>query len=153
MEESSNHRAALGRLVIGASRSWRRVIDRELAPMGLSEAVALPLLTLLRSRTPLRQCDIARALHLERPALVRIMDLLVKSGLVQRQPDPRDKRSRKLALTARGRRQALGADHAMKRVRDALLMDVNSDDLQRTLQTLGTVELRLLEMVRDGGMK
>ncbi|HEX7652774.1 MAG TPA: MarR family transcriptional regulator, partial [Verrucomicrobiae bacterium] len=84
MRDQSNQRAAMARLVLGTSRSWRRLVDQELAAHGFSQASALPLIVLLRSEHVRRQSEIADFLHLERPALVRIVDLLVAKGWVER---------------------------------------------------------------------
>lgn len=152
MQNKSNQRAALGRLLIGVSRSWRRVVDQALADRGFSEAQALPLLVLLRGEDVRRQCEIAAALHLERPALVRIMDLLVAEGFVTRKEDPADRRAKILTLTKQGRARAREIEQIADELRQRLLAKVSESDLQVTLHTLGSIETTLHGMAAEGGL-
>lgn len=140
MQSESNQRAAMGRLLIGVSRSWRRVIDQALAEHGFSEAMALPLLVLLRSETGRRQGEIAAALHLEGPSLVRIVDLLVAEGCVTRVEDPQDRRAKILTLTREGRALALKIEKVVDQLRQRFLAQVDEADLRVTLRTLRTIE-------------
>jgi MarR family transcriptional regulator for hemolysin len=50
------------------------------------------------------QVDIAKRLRIEGPTLTRMLDTLEKDGLVERMPDPADRRTNKLRLTPAGER-------------------------------------------------
>jgi MarR family transcriptional regulator, negative regulator of the multidrug operon emrRAB len=52
---------------------------------------------------------LARLLHISHPATVRLISRLEAEGLVERQPDENDARSRALVLTPAGQRAALAA--------------------------------------------
>lgn len=62
----------------------RKLVDARLEPMGLSSAQWRPLLLLYGAITPMTQVQIARALGLESPTLVRLLDRLVRKGWVHR---------------------------------------------------------------------
>lgn len=76
----------------------RRAFDRRAGSLGVTRAQWRVLARL--SRTPgLRQVELADQLDMEAITLCRIVDRLADAGLVERQPDPQDRRAWKLMLT------------------------------------------------------
>ncbi|MEK6228616.1 MAG: MarR family transcriptional regulator [Actinomycetota bacterium] len=61
-------------------------------------------LNLLRERAPLSPKGLSEVLGLSLPAVSRAVEQLVVRGMVTRTEDPDDRRSRRLALTAKGQR-------------------------------------------------
>ena len=55
---------------------------------------------------PMAQGEIARRLLVTAPVVTRLAGSLVEAGLVERGQDPKDRRTVRLALTPKGRRQA-----------------------------------------------
>lgn len=120
--------------------SWRlrRSERAELAPHGLTFAQARALRVLVESG-PMRMSDLAERLEIvPRTATTRV-DGLEQAGFVQRTPDPDDRRSIRVAVTADG--QDLLARLAQQRRRSAerLFASLAPDDRSELL--------RLLEMV------
>src|SRR5690348_14964735 len=83
-------------------RRWRREIDEGLKPYGLTEATWLPLLHLSHMGNETRQKDLAVSLGIEGPSLVRLLDALETSGLVERFDHETDRRAKVVRLTPRG---------------------------------------------------
>ena len=80
----------------------RRAFDRRAVTLGVTRAQWRVLAKL--SRWPgLRQVDLAEQLDMEAITLCRIVDRLAEAGLVERQPDPLDRRAWKLVLTAKSK--------------------------------------------------
>jgi DNA-binding MarR family transcriptional regulator len=52
---------------------------------------------------PSPQAEVARRLMVTAPVVTRLATTLARAGLLERQPDPIDRRSTRLALTAAGR--------------------------------------------------
>jgi DNA-binding MarR family transcriptional regulator len=83
--------------------------------------------------------DIAEALQVDRPYATVLVNQLEEIGLVERTPDPGDRRRKVVALTAAGRR-------AMREARDVLttpppqLADLDRADLKR----LGAILAKLV---------
>jgi DNA-binding MarR family transcriptional regulator len=77
----------------------RSVIESHMEPMGLSSAQWRPLLLLNDASGPMTQVQIARALGLESPTVVRLLDRLVEKGWVQRRNCPGDRRAYHVELT------------------------------------------------------
>lgn len=61
------------------------------------------ILQLLLALGPLRASDLATLLQLSRATVTRLIDGLERSGLLQREPDPHDRRAIRLHLTPSGR--------------------------------------------------
>lgn len=69
---------------------------RTRSSMGMGETDMLALRTLLQAQRrgePMRQRDLAAALHLASPSVTALVDRLVKSGHVRREPHPEDRRA------------------------------------------------------------
>jgi DNA-binding MarR family transcriptional regulator len=80
------------------AHSLRRSFDRRAATLGVTRAQWKVLFRL--SRSPLlRQVELADLLDVEPITLSRIIDRLADSGLVERKPDPTDRRAWRLQIT------------------------------------------------------
>jgi MarR family transcriptional regulator for hemolysin len=139
-------RARFAPLVAHVSREWRRAVDGRLQVYGLTEATWLPLLRIARSETPMRQNELAASLSLDGSSVVRLLDALETSGLIERCEDIADRRAKSLVLTARGRRTVDQVERVSREVRDVVFGGVSDEDLARTLRLLETVRDRLLSL-------
>ncbi len=137
-------RARLAPLVAHVAREWRRAVDGRLQVHGLTEATWLPLLRIARSETPMRQNELAASLSLDGSSVVRLLDALENSGLIERSEDRADRRAKSLVLTPRGRRTVDRVERVSHEIRDVVLGDVSDEDLARSLRLLETVRDRLL---------
>src|SRR6476469_11042096 len=82
------------------AHSLRKAFDRQAAGMGVTRAQWKVLFRLTR-QPGLRQIELADMLDIEAITLSRIIDRLAESGLVERQPDPADRRAGRLHVTAK----------------------------------------------------
>jgi MarR family transcriptional regulator, transcriptional regulator for hemolysin len=130
-------------LVAHVSREWRRAMDGRLQAYGLTEATWLPLLRIARSETPMRQNELAASLSLDGSSVVRLLDALESSGLVERCEDVADRRAKSLVLTSRGRRTVDQVECVSQDIRDLVLGEVSDKDLMQSLRLLETVRDRL----------
>lgn len=85
-----------------ATRRVSQLYDAVLAPCGLRSTQRSLLVHIARAGAP-AMGDLAAVLVLDRSALAHNLKPLERDGLVAIAPDPQDKRSRLVALTARGR--------------------------------------------------
>jgi MarR family transcriptional regulator for hemolysin len=130
-------------LVAHVAREWRRAVDARLHVYGLTEATWLPLLRIARSETPMRQNELAASLSLDGSSVVRLLDTLENSGLIERCEDQADRRAKSLVLTPRGRRTVDQVERVSQDIRDVVLGKVSDEDLARSLRLLETVRDRL----------
>ena len=80
------------------ARALRRAFDQRAADLGVTRA-QWRVLDRLKREAGLRQVDLAERLDMEPITLCRIVDRLEEAGLVERLPDPADRRAWRLELT------------------------------------------------------
>lgn len=110
-----------------AAQRLHAVTESEAAAqgLGLREYIVLSAL----HKTPgLTQIELGRALGLDKTTLMSQLDRMERSGLVERQPDPRDRRARIPVITEEGERlRSLTAASAETAERDALSAFTDED--------------------------
>jgi MarR family transcriptional regulator for hemolysin len=85
-----------------ASRSIVRVLDARLRPLGFAMS-HLPVLRALAEGGALSQKDLARTARVEQPTMAEMLARMERDGLVQREPNPHDKRGSLTSLTRSAR--------------------------------------------------
>ncbi len=135
-------RDSFGPLVARAARQWRRAVDRRLQPFGLTEATWLPLIYLARAAAPMRQKDLAAALTLDGSSVVRLLDALEASELVERHEDG-DRRARIIVPTKRGLSIVEQVEAASREVRHATLNGPSDEELEIATRVLEQICLNL----------
>jgi DNA-binding MarR family transcriptional regulator len=95
------------------SRALTRVGDARLRDLGFATA-QLPVLTALKDGARLSQIDLARWARVEQPSMAQLLARMERDGLIQREPDPKDRRSSLIALTDKAR-ERLPAGRAVLR--------------------------------------
>lgn len=126
---------AFAPLVALSARQWRRVIDRQLQPLGLTEATWLPLLYLSRAASSPRQKDLAQALQLDSSSVVRLLDALQAAGFIDR-TEGVDRRAKTVELTAAGRATVLQVEQVADAVRAKYLGALPAQDVATAYHVL-----------------
>ncbi|MEX5721485.1 MarR family winged helix-turn-helix transcriptional regulator [Geodermatophilus maliterrae] len=103
--------AALGELLVRAARAQRRRWRDVLAPWDLSPHHARAL-RVVGGRDGVRLSDLAEALHIAPRSATEVADALQARGLVERTPDPTDRRAVVLRPTEAGRQVQAEVDAA-----------------------------------------
>ena len=93
----------LTELVTSASWRVRRGTAKELEPFGITPAQARVLRIVASAPEPLRMADLAERLDVVPRSATTMIDALESAGLVERRPDPADRRSVRLGVTESGR--------------------------------------------------
>jgi MarR family transcriptional regulator, transcriptional regulator for hemolysin len=132
-------REGFGTLVARAARQWRRAVDRRLQPFGLTEATWLPLIYLARAPAPMRQKDLAAALALDGSSVVRLLDALAASGLIERHEEGADRRAKIIVVTARALSIIEQVEVISREVRNAVLVGLSDEELATATQVLELV--------------
>jgi len=81
------------------AKAFRARIDERFKPLGLSKATLSVIGALACNQKPLTQRELAEAIFVEGPTLVRLLDRLEASGWVRREPVPGDRRMKHVLLT------------------------------------------------------
>jgi DNA-binding MarR family transcriptional regulator len=92
-----------GYFVTRTARAFMRVAEAQLRPLGLGVA-HIPVLVCLGEEGALTQAEIAQRTHVEQPTAAALLQRMDKAGLLERSPDPRDRRATRISLSARARK-------------------------------------------------
>src|SRR3546814_15350494 len=87
----------VGFLIGDASRMLRRIFNERVTPLGLTQAQWRALVHLSRNEG-LNPVSLAELLEVQPITVARLIDNLVAAGLVERRPDPNDRRPQRLFL-------------------------------------------------------
>jgi DNA-binding MarR family transcriptional regulator len=128
--------------LVESSRLLRIYIDHRAKERGTTRAQWIVLFR-LRQQEGLSQVDLADVLELQPISLVRLLDRLVEHGLLERRPDPRDRRANRLFLTPSGRQLVDDLDSLRDAIATDVLRDIPAGALQTSLDTLVEVKERL----------
>lgn len=136
-------RVAFGMTLPVLQRAYRAAADRAVAHVGLSQALAWPLVMIGRHGDGVRQGVLAELLGIEGPSLVRSLDQLVEAAFVERREDPADRRAKTLHLTASGAAARAQIEEALKEMRGGLFAGLSDADVATCLRVFGVLGQRL----------
>ncbi|WP_433295948.1 MarR family winged helix-turn-helix transcriptional regulator [Actinoplanes sp. CA-030573] len=136
MPDVESDRPDLGAMVL---RLGRRLLAME-QPILERHGVtmwAYIVLTALRERPARAQAALAASIGADKTRLIPVLDDLQRRGLIEREPDPADRRARLLGLTPAGEELQRAVQAEIRRGEEALLGDTEDKDLFiRTLRAL-----------------
>ncbi len=136
-------RVRFGRYFVTLARQWRRAVEHALASAGLTDATWAPLVHLAEGGDDISQTELAGRLALDSSTLVRLLDLLEGRGLVERRPDPADRRARRILLTPAGRTEVLRVRRMLDRIEMDLLADLDEATVEGMMHNLSRIEARV----------
>jgi DNA-binding MarR family transcriptional regulator len=128
--------------LVESSRLLRNYIDCRAKGHGTTRAQWIVLFR-LREQEGLSQVDLAEVLELQPISLVRLLDRLVDHGLLERRPDPRDRRANRLFLTEAGRRLVDDLDSLRDSIAVDVLQGVSEDTIETSLEALQVIKHRI----------
>jgi MarR family transcriptional regulator, transcriptional regulator for hemolysin len=123
-------------LISDLARLLKTYVDQKARSYGMTRAQWQVLSRLERSEG-LKQAELAEMLDLQPITLTRLVDRLCDNGLIERRPDPNDRRAKRLFLTQQARplmdRLAVLGEEVMGDV----LAGIDEGDVQLLLSKLG----------------
>jgi len=117
-----------------SSRQWMKLIASRLGSSGLSGGNAIPLFLLGRLPKGINQAALADHIGMAQPSLIRHIDQLCELGLLVREPDAQDRRSKHLMLTPAGKRMAAELEIALEAVRQEVFGHLSANDIAAALR-------------------
>ncbi|MFC0506118.1 MarR family winged helix-turn-helix transcriptional regulator [Micromonospora costi] len=97
------------------------------------------LLAALAEIGPTSQADLGRSCGIDRSDVVAALNDLADRGLVERSPDPGDRRRNVITLTVAGRRDLRRMEDALDRAQDTLLAPLSRADRDQLIRLLSTL--------------
>jgi len=137
------NRMAFGASLQVMARAYKAAADKAVGHIGLSLAMAWPLLMIGRLGNGIRPGVLADVLAIEGASLVRQLDQLEEAGLVERREDPVDRRAKTLHLTAAGTRARAKIEAALDAMRAEMFQGVADADLEACLRVFSALDARL----------
>ena len=119
---------------------WRSILDRRLAPLGLTQTRWVTLYHLWKLGEGNPQYDLARAIGVEAPSLVRTLGQLEAQGLVERRACDDDRRSKRLYLTPAAIPLLEQIDSVVLAARQEMLAGLSEQDLDQLDKWLALIE-------------
>jgi MarR family transcriptional regulator for hemolysin len=145
MQDRQSSEKALAARLGPVSRSWQQLADSALSSLGVSNSSGWALVHLLRLGDDVRQGDLARAINVTEPSLVRTLHLLEDAGLVERVADDSDRRAKNLRLTEDGIIAARRIDKRLIELRASLLDGIPTEDVETVVRVLDRIAARIAE--------
>ncbi len=130
------------------ARMLRTYADQKAGQFGITRAQWAVLVRLDRFEG-LKQSELAEMLDLQPITLTRLLDRLCDSGLIERRPDPNDRRAKRLFLTAAARplleRLGVLGDELMT----TALAGVEREAVEKMVALLATVKENLRQAIQQ----
>lgn len=142
--ENFNPLKLLGRV----TRGFTRIADDGLREFGFAVG-QLPVLVSLKERKTLSQAELARIAQVEQPSMAQLLARMERDGLVERVPDPDDKRSRLISLTPLATRRLPKAKAVMDAHAQQVLDGFSAEDIAQLMALLTRLNANVERM---GGM-
>lgn len=134
-----------------AARKMRNLFDSRVRERGLTLARARVLLLLAEQRD-WNQRELADALEIEHPSVVRLLDGLEKQQLIYRAAVEGDRRAKRIELTEEAQAQVKQLQEITQAIRAELLQKIDQKSLETALSVLQeinqTVEATLADKDR-----
>lgn len=122
-----------------------RVIERRMTVQGTSFA-RHKLLIMIARMGPTRSIDIAAALGQAPRTVTEGIDGLERDGLVRRDPDPDDRRAKRISITEAGNAAVRASEPERQRFIVDTLGLLTMDERNQLVTLLGKLNARLLEL-------
>jgi DNA-binding MarR family transcriptional regulator len=94
---------------------------------------------------------LAQHLGVDRTVMTYLLDSLAKAGLIERRPDPADRRARQIAATTRGRALLEGLGERLRAAEDQVLAGLDDEDRQTFRSLLQRVAVHAATTVDAAG--
>ncbi|MBK5142409.1 transcriptional regulator SlyA [Budviciaceae bacterium BWR-B9] len=134
--------ADIARLV----RSWRSIIDLQLKPIGLTQTHWITLYYLNGLPPNQSQIQLAKAIGIEQPSLVRTLDQLEGMGYVRRDPCPCDRRAKQINLTEDAKPILNQVKEVVDGVREGILRGVKDEELATFVNLIRKFEQNIADL-------
>ena len=131
----------LGELLARAARAIHHQSRLMLAPLGLTPAAARALRTLGGAGDPMRMVDLADRMHVVPRTVTTLVDALEAEGLIERRPDPTDRRSTLVHLTDEGTARLAQMAEARRTAAGELLSALTDEEQLQMRRLLSKIDL------------
>jgi len=136
----------LARLV----RIWRALIDHRLKPLELTQTHWVTLHNIHELPPDQSQIQLAKAIGIEQPSLVRTLDQLEEKGLISRHTCASDRRAKRIKLTEKARPIITQMEDVIRKTRGEILSGISETELTTLLNLINRLEKNINDLQERG---
>lgn len=137
----------IGFLIHDVSRLRRTVVDKALRPLGVTRSQWWVLANLSRHNGEgMMQTELAKVMDVGKVTLGGLIDRLEASSYVERQPDPADRRAKRVVMTPKGTKLLSQIQKVAKVVNAEIMGGISPADVTRAETVLHKMKQRLIAM-------
>ena len=146
MESPSPLGSDLARLV----RIWRALIDHRLKPLELTQTHWVTLHNIHQLPPDQSQIQLAKAIGIEQPSLVRTLDQLEEKGLISRKTCANDRRAKRIKLTEQAAPIIEKMEGVINETRGEILSGITREEQTLLSSLIGRLEQNIIELQNRG---
>lgn len=132
----------LARLV----RIWRVLIDNRLKPLELTQTHWVTLHNIHRLPPEQSQIQLAKAIGIEQPSLVRTLDQLEEKGLIARHTCSSDRRAKRIKLTEKAEPVIEEMEAVIHKTRREILVGINEEEEAQLISLISRLEQNIIKL-------
>ncbi|EHF4990590.1 transcriptional regulator SlyA [Enterobacter hormaechei] len=132
----------LARLV----RIWRALIDHRLKPLELTQTHWVTLHNIHQLPPDQSQIQLAKAIGIEQPSLVRTLDQLEEKGLIFRQTCASDRRAKRIKLTEKAAPIITEMETVISKTRGEILAGISPAELEMLIGLIARLEQNIHDL-------
>jgi MarR family transcriptional regulator for hemolysin len=137
----------LGFLIHDVSRLRRTVVDKALRPLGVTRSQWWVLANLSRHNGGgMMQTELSKVMDVGKVTLGGLIDRLEASGYVERQPEPGDRRAKRVVMTPKGIKLLAQIQKIGKVVNAEIMTGISANDILRAESLLHKMKQQLIAM-------
>ncbi|SUX27965.1 Salmolysin [Cedecea davisae] len=146
MESPSPLGSDLARLV----RIWRALIDHRLKPLELTQTHWVTLHNIHQLPPDQSQIQLAKAIGIEQPSLVRTLDQLEEKGLISRKTCANDRRAKRIKLTEQAAPIIEQMESVINETRGEILTGISREEQALLINLISRLEQNIIELQSRG---
>ena len=136
------------KLIGRVHRGFVRLADQQLRGLGFATG-QFPVLLALKDGVPRSQAELARLARVEQPSMAQLLNRMERDGLVDRVPDPQDRRSRLIMLTAACRQRMPGARAVMQGLGEEALAGFSAAEVETLTALVARLAANVEQLVEQ----
>ncbi len=132
----------LSRLV----RIWRALIDHRLKPLELTQTHWVTLHNIHQLPPEQSQIQLAKAIGIEQPSLVRTLDQLEEKGLIARHTCASDRRAKRIRLTEKAEPLIEKMEDVIDKTRREILTGISKEEEKLLISLIARLEQNIIDL-------
>ncbi len=141
---------ALGTDLARLVRLWRALIDLRLKPLELTQTHWVTLHNIHQLPPEQSQIQLAKAIGIEQPSLVRTLDQLEDKGLIVRSTCVSDRRAKRISLTCEAQPVINEVEKVIADTSGDILAGISPSERSMLVAMVARLEKNILELQKNG---